>query len=404
MIGQDWRLCSDHSQDPLTENYDQSVKTELHIECVKDDVSPSKKRKLVTNTSLQSMAESVQDNDQHNVISVGQQEHKKPPLTYSQLIVEALRGADDSKLQLREIYSHINKKYPFYKMSDEKWKNGVRHNLTLNEGFENVSESSKVGQGSYWRIRDGFEVRELFLKKATPVKTELEINEDDFDFEPKYNNAQVKKTKMEYCDICGKSLKDLVNPTHHLWGCRNKSKPEMCPKCGEMKVNMRMSNHLKTCDPIKKLCKHDHEHTFINKTFDTFEDAIAYFYDAELDAVFAQKSGHRESKVMKDRYMQFLCGRSKTYREYKSEAPKDRQRIRKKLDKECTAQIKITYKGKVNKAFMYGCTTHNHQDNPTMKKVSWLTKRKIAKYFLLGHSRLDIKNNIMPQLHVEGQK
>ena len=41
MIGQDWRLCSDHSQDPLKENFDQSVKTELDIECVEDDFSPN---------------------------------------------------------------------------------------------------------------------------------------------------------------------------------------------------------------------------------------------------------------------------------------------------------------------------------------------------------------------------
>ena len=149
------------------------------------------------NTPLPTMAESVQPNDE---ISLRQEEHnkkpspppltfsqliakalmgadylkehnKKPPLTYSQLIAEALMAADDLKLQLREIYSHISKKYPFYKMSDTSWKNAVRHNLTLNKGFENVPDYThhRLGRGNYWRIRDGFEVRELFSKKATKV-------------------------------------------------------------------------------------------------------------------------------------------------------------------------------------------------------------------------------------------
>ena len=53
---------------------------------------------------------------------------------------------------------------------------------------------------------------------------------------------------------------------------------------------------------------------------------------------------------------------------------------------------------------MFGCMAHNHPNNPTMKNTSWLTKRKIAKFLLLGHSRMDICYKLMPKLHQGGQK
>ena len=53
---------------------------------------------------------------------------------------------------------------------------------------------------------------------------------------------------------------------------------------------------------------------------------------------------------------------------------------------------------------MTGCITHNHVDNPTMKKLSWMTKRRIAKYLLLGHRKTEVANHILPRFRAEGQK
>ena len=39
------------------------------------------------------------------------------------------------------------------------------------------------------------------------------------------------------------------------------------------------------------------------------------------------------------------------------------------------------------KGVLRGCLSHNHPDNPTMKRVTWRTKRQIAKCILLGHPR-----------------
>lgn len=53
---------------------------------------------------------------------------------------------------------------------------------------------------------------------------------------------------------------------------------------------------------------------------------------------------------------------------------------------------------------MTGCITHNHVDNPTMKRMSWMTRRRIAKHLLLGRSKTEIVRDIMPRHHVEGQR
>ena len=59
-------------------------------------------------------------------------------------------------------------------------------------------------------------------------------------------------------------------------------------------------------------------------------------------------------------------------------------------------------KGKTTR--MFGCLVHNHADNPTMKRISWMQRRRVARHLLLGHTRADILKNIMPRLHIEGQK
>merc|ERR1712117_728474 len=74
-------------------------------------------------------------------------------------IVQALLTGKDSELVLNEIYSVISQRYPFYKMSDEGWKNSIRHNLSLKgSGFERTEYTLEgAHRGScLWRMKDGF--------------------------------------------------------------------------------------------------------------------------------------------------------------------------------------------------------------------------------------------------------
>merc|ERR1712218_352488 len=82
-------------------------------------------------------------------------ETDKPPFKFAQLIRQALMTSKDSGLRLPDICSFISKKYPFYKLENQKWQNSIRHNLTLNGGFEKVPNPDKGSKGkrNCWRLK-----------------------------------------------------------------------------------------------------------------------------------------------------------------------------------------------------------------------------------------------------------
>ncbi|KAJ1526049.1 hypothetical protein ONE63_009216 [Megalurothrips usitatus] len=75
----------------------------------------------------------------------------KPPFTYTELIELALK--DKGKLTVKEIYQWITKHFPFYQASDERWKNSVRHNLSINPHFRKESKAPQ-GAGHLWVVMD----------------------------------------------------------------------------------------------------------------------------------------------------------------------------------------------------------------------------------------------------------
>ena len=57
--------------------------------------------------------------------------------------------------------------------------------------------------------------------------------------------------------------------------------------------------------------------------------------------------------------------------------------VSKKLNQRCPARLHLIENS--GKATLHGCLAHNHPDNPTMKKVPWVTKRQIAKHLVRLH-------------------
>ena len=229
---------------------------------------------------------------------------------------------------------------------------------------------------------------------------------------PKSNPTPKEVVKREICDKCGKDLSKLKKSRDHKRYC-GKVGP-ICPICGKQLSanNPRLERHTKNCDPVGSICKRNHEHQILDKVFATFEEAMAHFYDNEYDSEFRSGSIQYKDRSRKtsvpsgtdDKSLVFLCNRSGTKYKYETKKP----RISRKMDEKCTAKITIN---KSTNALngeqvtrVYGCMAHNHPNNPTMKRTSWLTKRKIAKFLLLGHSRKDIRDKLMPPFQIEGQK
>ncbi|KAJ0179124.1 hypothetical protein K1T71_004836 [Dendrolimus kikuchii] len=74
---------------------------------------------------------------------------KKPPYTYPELIEKALR--ENGELTVSAIYQWISDRFPFYKANDERWKNSVRHNLSINPHFRKGARAPQ-GAGHLWSL------------------------------------------------------------------------------------------------------------------------------------------------------------------------------------------------------------------------------------------------------------
>ncbi|KAN0069556.1 hypothetical protein V8E54_012571 [Elaphomyces granulatus] len=86
---------------------------------------------------------------------IGDGENSEQP--YSRLIYQALASAPGMKLPLQEIYCWFQKNTAKGKDPNSKgWQNSVRHNLSMNAGFEAVKEESPANKKiiNFWRLTE----------------------------------------------------------------------------------------------------------------------------------------------------------------------------------------------------------------------------------------------------------
>ncbi|KAK6637366.1 hypothetical protein RUM44_007782 [Polyplax serrata] len=76
-------------------------------------------------------------------------ENRKPPFTYTELIECALQ--EKGPLTVSEIYNWISETFPYYKSWDDRWKNSVRHNLSINPYFRKGTKA-RQGSGHLWTV------------------------------------------------------------------------------------------------------------------------------------------------------------------------------------------------------------------------------------------------------------
>ncbi|KAG7188400.1 hypothetical protein KM043_008049 [Ampulex compressa] len=94
--------------------------------------------------------------DVRNVTSSRCNGLKKPPFTYTELIEHALR--ERGELTVSAIYQWISEHFPYYKSNDDRWKNSVRHNLSINPHFRKGSKAPH-GAGHLWAIANRIDCR-----------------------------------------------------------------------------------------------------------------------------------------------------------------------------------------------------------------------------------------------------
>ena len=112
--------------------------------------------------------------------------YKKPSVSYPQLIAEALHNAPEKTLVLSDIYKAINGKYPYYKLETQRWKESIRHNLSVNKNFIKAEKFADFDKrGSFWKLLEDHSIPPLKVKKvlqkdkkAEHIYIKTEPNED----------------------------------------------------------------------------------------------------------------------------------------------------------------------------------------------------------------------------------
>lgn len=77
------------------------------------------------------------------------------PLSYIEVISYAILSSPRKRVTLSDIYSFIQNTYPEFTENRARWKNTVRHNLSIHECFQR-GEMALDKSGCYWRIHPRF--------------------------------------------------------------------------------------------------------------------------------------------------------------------------------------------------------------------------------------------------------
>ena len=100
------------------------------------------------------------------------------PLSYVEVITYAILDSPRGQRTLSEIYSFIQERFPEFTENRARWKNTVRHNLSLHECFQRGQVAYEKG-GCYWQIHPRFLadfIRGDFSKRKIPQPQYLFVN------------------------------------------------------------------------------------------------------------------------------------------------------------------------------------------------------------------------------------
>ena len=77
----------------------------------------------------------------------------KPPYSYVALITMAINSSPDQKMTLAEILKFIYENFHYYRMCPLRWRDSIRHNLTLNDCFVKLPRDvDDQTRGHYWTV------------------------------------------------------------------------------------------------------------------------------------------------------------------------------------------------------------------------------------------------------------
>jgi len=133
------------------------------------------------------------DKENQSITQSHQPSRLKPKFTYRELITKAL--LDKQSLTLSGIYNWICNLYPFYSVTDDKWKNSIRHNLSLYPEFIKGSKKQQTS-GHLWYLDGEFRKKQELEENGICDKSEPEHIENIEDLIEDVVDSEVKMSKI----------------------------------------------------------------------------------------------------------------------------------------------------------------------------------------------------------------
>ena len=147
--------CQPNTLKRSTETVDTSITIEIPSKMKKNFIFPYPHAQTSDQTNIQPTMEK----DNSNLEPVEDPGHKRPNMTYLQLIAEALNNAPEQGLVLSDIHKAINARYPYYKLETQRWKETVRQNLSMNKNFIKGEHSMSLDKrGWYWKLLENHSI------------------------------------------------------------------------------------------------------------------------------------------------------------------------------------------------------------------------------------------------------
>lgn len=185
------------------------------------------------------------------------------------------------------------------------------------------------------------------------------------------------KEKTKVCPKCSHSFSKASNMRAHLKkGCdgekKRKGNSMICEKCGKsFSTSGNMRRHRPLCQGIDDLpCQRQHNHSLLDRKFDSFDEAVEYVKFLGLDEDFRQDGTAYH-------YQHYRCSRHGLYQ------PKEGHTTKKNL--KCDAKFSITT-DKNGVATLSGCIVHDHiiQERhlriPATKKIELIAQLREHSY------------------------
>lgn len=129
------------------------------------------------------------------------------PMTYVAMIARAILSSPLQRLPLSEIYKFIEQRFPEFTENRARWKNTVRHNLSLHDCFFR-GEVSVNKKGCNWRIHPffiaDFRRGDFSRHKFSQLHTPASSLERRYATNPRSVNADVNQgTRCYTCESAG---------------------------------------------------------------------------------------------------------------------------------------------------------------------------------------------------------